>query len=62
MKLKRYSCLLLLFIFFDIYTELKILIDHLTFNAIYFAFLRHPLAFFMIFSFPYINIKLNKIK
>jgi len=60
MKLNRYSYLLLLFIFIDIYSEIKIIFDHFTFHALYFAFLRHPLAFFMIFSFPFLNIKLNK--
>ena len=62
MKLNKYSYLLILFIFFDIYYEIKIILDHFTFNALYFAFLRHPLAFFMIFTFPYLNAKLNKIK
>ena len=62
MKFNRYSYLLLLFIFFDIFTEIKIIFDHFTFHALYYAFLRHPLAFFMIFSFPFLNMKLNKIK
>ena len=62
MKLNKYSYFLVLFIFFDVYSEIKILIDHITFHALYFAFLRHPLAFFMIFTFPYLNMKLNKLK
>jgi len=62
MKINRYSYLLIIFIFFDVYSEIKIIIDHFTFHALYFAFLRHPLAFFMIFTFPYLNKKLNKIK
>ena len=61
MKLNKYSFLLAIFIFLDIYSEVNIIFDHLTFNALYFAFLRHPLAFFMIFTFPYVNKKLNKI-
>jgi len=62
MKLNRYSYLLAIFIFIDLYAEIKIIIDQFTFHALYFAFLRHPLAFFMIFTFPYVNIKLNKFK
>tara|TARA_B100000963_G_scaffold209183_1_gene182173 strand:- start:174 stop:377 length:204 start_codon:yes stop_codon:yes gene_type:complete len=61
MKLNKYSYLLMLFIFFDIYFEVKIIFDHFTFHALYFAFLRHPLAFFMIFTFPHLNMKLNKL-
>ena len=62
MKINNYSFFLIIFIFFDIYSEIKIIIGHFTFHALYFAFLRHPLAFFMIFTFPYLNIKLNKKK
>ena len=62
MKLNRYSYLLLIFIYFDIHSEIKIIFDHFTFHAMYFAFIRHPLAFFMLFSFPYLNKKLNKMK
>ena len=62
MKLNKYSYLLGIFIFIDVQSEIKIIFDHFTFYALYFAFLRHPLAFFMIFSFPYLNMKLNKIK
>jgi len=62
MKLNKYSYFLIIFIFFDVYDEIKIILGHFTFNALYFAFLRHPLAFFMIFTFPYLNAKLNKIK
>tara|TARA_B100001115_G_scaffold160608_1_gene135111 strand:- start:490 stop:687 length:198 start_codon:yes stop_codon:yes gene_type:complete len=62
MKLNKFSYLLIIFIFFDIYSEIRIIFDHFTFHALYFAFLRHPLAFFMIFTFPYLNVKLNKIK
>jgi len=62
MKINRYSILLIIFIYFDVYSEIKIIFDHFTFQALYFAFSRHPLAFFMIFTFPYLNMKLNKIK
>ena len=62
MKINNYSFLLIIFIFFDMYSEIKIILGHFTFHAIYFAFLRHPLAFFMIFTFPYLNMKLNKKK
>ena len=62
MKLNKYLYLLGIFIFFDLYAEIKIIFDHFTFSALYFAFLRHPLAFFMIFTFPYLNMKLNKLK
>ena len=62
MKINKYSFLLMIFILVDIYSEIKIILDHFTFHALYFAFLRHPLAFFMLFTFPYLNMKLNKIK
>ena len=62
MKLNKYLYLLGIFIFFDLYSEIKIIFDYFTFQALYFAFLRHPLAFFTIFSFPYLNRKLNKLK
>jgi len=62
MKLNKYSYLLMIFIFIDVYSEIKIIFDHFTFHALYFAFLRHPLAFFMIFTFPYLNMKLNNLK
>lgn len=50
------------FIFFDIYSEIKIIFGHFTYHSLYFAFQRHPLAFFMIITLPYLNMKLNKIK
>ena len=58
MKLNIYLLLLSFFILIDISDEIKIIIDHFTFNALYFAFLRHPLSFFMIFSYPYLQNKL----
>ena len=54
MKLNKYLFFLLIFILIDLSDELKILIDHFTFSSLYFAFIRNPLAFFMIFSFPYL--------
>ena len=39
--------------------ELRILIDHFTFNSLYFAFAKHPLAFFILLSYPYLYKKLN---
>jgi len=62
MKLNKYLYFLILFIFFDVYSEIKIIFDHFTFHALYFAFIRHPLAFFMIFTFPYLKMKINNIK
>tara|TARA_Y100001978_G_scaffold1662_1_gene1338 strand:+ start:316 stop:513 length:198 start_codon:yes stop_codon:yes gene_type:complete len=62
MKLNKYSYFLMLFIFFDVYSEIKIIFGYFTFHALYFAVLRHPLAFFMIFTFPYLNKKLNNVK
>ena len=37
-----------------------IIFDHITFNSLYFAFAKHPLAFFLLFSYPYLYKKLNK--
>ena len=62
MKLNNYLYFLMTFIFFDIYSEIKIIFGHFTYHSLYFAFQRHPLAFFMIITLPYLNMKLNKIK
>ena len=59
MKFNKYLFFLLIFIFFDISIELKIILDHFTFSSVYFAFIRNPLAFFMIISFPYLFGKLK---
>ncbi len=59
MKLNKYLFLLLVFIVIDLSDELKIILDHITFSALYFAFLRHPLSFFMILSYPYLFVKLR---
>jgi len=40
----------------DLSTELRILFDHFTFNSLYFAFAKHPLAF-LYFSPIHIYIK-----
>tara|TARA_Y100000589_G_scaffold310834_1_gene329589 strand:+ start:6052 stop:6240 length:189 start_codon:yes stop_codon:yes gene_type:complete len=60
MKLNKYIILLNIFIFIDLSSDLKILLDHFTFNSFYFTFLNHPLSFFMIFSLPYLNRNLKK--
>ena len=60
MKLNYYLLILLTLVIIDISTELKILFDYFTFNSLYFAFAKHPLAFFIVFSYPYLYKKLNK--
>jgi len=60
MKLNYYLIVLLSLVLIDLSTELRILIDHFTFNSLYFAFNKHPLAFFVLFSYPYLYKKLNK--
>ena len=54
MKINYYLILLISLVFIDLSTELKILFDHFTFNSLYFAFAKHPLAFFILFSYPYL--------
>ena len=60
MKVNKFLFLLIFFIIFELSGEFKILVDHFTFNALYFAFIRHPLAFFMVASLPYVIKKMNK--
>ena len=60
MKINYYLILLLSLVFIDLSTELRILLDHFTFNSLYFALGKHPLAFFILFSYPYLYKKLNK--
>ncbi len=60
MKLNYYLILLLSLVLIDLSTELRILFDHFTFNSLYFAFAKHPLAFYILFSYPYLYKKLNK--
>ena len=62
MKLNRYLYILFILIIIDLRIELKILIDHFTFSSLYFAFLRHPLAFFMLLSIPLLNKRLKNFK
>ena len=57
-----YLILLFAFVYFDLSTELKILFDHFTFNAFYFAVSKHPLSFFIILTSPYLVKKVNKKK
>ena len=59
MKLNYYLIALLSLVLIDLSTELKILLDHFTFNSLYFAFAKHPLAFFILFSYPYLYKKLK---
>ncbi|ABB49932.1 conserved hypothetical protein [Prochlorococcus marinus str. MIT 9312] len=60
MKLNYYLIILLSLVLIDLSTELRILFDHFTFNSLYFALAKHPLAFFILFSYPYLYKKLNK--
>ena len=60
MKINYYLILLISLVFIDLSTELRLLIDHFTFNSLYFAFAKHPLAFFILFSLPYLFNKINK--
>ena len=59
MKKNNYLFFLLIFLFFDMSTEIKIIFDHLTLNSLYYAFLRHPLSFYIFVSFPYLRKNLN---
>ena len=60
MRINYYLILLLALVLIDLSTEIRILIDHFTFNSLYFAFSQHPLSFFILFSYPYLFRKLNK--
>ena len=60
MKINVYLILLLSLVLIDLSTEFRILFDHFTFNSLYFAISKHPLAFFILFSYPYLYNKLNK--
>ena len=59
MKLNYYLILLISLVLIDLSTELRILFDHFTFNSLYFALNKHPLAFFILVSSPYLYKKLN---
>ena len=60
MKINYYLILLFSLVLIDLSTEFRILFDHFTFNSLYFALSKNPLAFFILFSYPYLNKKLNK--
>ncbi len=60
MKINYYLILLFSLVLIDLSTELRILIDHFTFNSLYFALSKHPLSFFVLFSYPYLYRKLTK--
>ena len=60
MKLDLYFLFLIIFILIDISDEIKIITDHFTFSALYFSALRHPLSFFIIITFPYLQKKLRR--
>ncbi len=60
MKINYYLILLFSLVLIDLSTELRILIDHFTFNSFYFALSKHPLSFFILFSYPYLYRKLTK--
>lgn len=60
MKLNYYFVFLTIFVLVDLSHEIRILVDHFTFNALYFAFYENPLSFFIILSFPYLFKNLNK--
>jgi len=59
MRKNNFLFFLLIFLFFDLSNEIKIIFDYLTISSLYYAFLRHPLSFFMILSFPYLRKNLN---
>ena len=60
MKLNYYIIILFSLVLIELSTEFKILFDHFTFNSLHFAFVNHPLAFFLLFSYPYLYKKLGK--
>ena len=60
MKINYYLILLFSLVLIDLSTELRILIDHFTLNSLYFSLSKHPLSFFIIFSYPYLYKKLTK--
>ena len=60
MKLNYYLMILFSLVLIDLSTELRILFDHFTFSYLYFAMGKNPLAFFILFSYPYLYKKLIK--
>ena len=59
MKLNYYLIILFSLVLIDLSDEIKILFDHFTFIALQHAFADHLLAFFILFSYPYLYKKLN---
>jgi len=59
MKLNYYLILLFSLVLIDLSPELRILFDYFTFNSLYFAIAERPLAFFILFSYPYLYKKIN---
>tara|TARA_B100000900_G_scaffold404226_1_gene412313 strand:- start:2454 stop:2642 length:189 start_codon:yes stop_codon:yes gene_type:complete len=59
MRFNKYLIFLIVFIYIDLSVELKLILDNFTFSAVYFAFIKHPLAFFMIFSLPFLSRELK---
>jgi len=59
MKLNYYLIILFSLVLIDLSTELRILIDHFTFNSLYLAIGNNPLAFFILFSYPYLYKKIK---
>ena len=59
MKINYYLILLFALVLIDLSTELRILLDHFTLNPLFFAFSKHPLSFFILFSYPYLYRKLT---
>jgi len=60
MKLNYYLIILFSLVLIDLSIELRILSDHFTISSLYFAIGKHPLAFFVLFSYPYLYKKLIK--
>jgi len=60
MKLNYYLIVLFSLVLIDLSTEIRILFDHFTFSSLYFAIGKHPLAIFILFSYPYLYKKLIK--
>jgi len=54
MKLNYYLIILYSLVLLDLSTELRIIFDHFTFSSLNFAIGKHPLAFFILFSYPYL--------
>ena len=60
MRLNFYLIFLTIFILLDVSDEIRLITDHFTFSALYFAFIKNPLSFFMLITFPYLKKQLEK--